>query len=149
MKKLSALIFLMLLLVSATTSTSIDRKVVHPSIEGTWELVSRYNYDGQNVTDTLTPAKGFSQIKMFYNGKVMWTRYVPNESVEWFGYGTYVVEDNMMTERLEYMSASMRKVANENMEWNMELQLKQNSYTQISIDEEGNRIASENYKRLD
>lgn len=149
MKKLLLPIFLMLLLISAATSTGIEPNVVHPSIEGTWELVSRYNYDGENVTDTLTPSKGYSQIKMFYNGKVMWTRYVPNESVEWFGYGTYEVNDEMLTEKLEYMSASMRKVANENMEWNMELQLKQNRFTQIIIDEEGNRITSENYKRLE
>lgn len=142
------MVLLLLALVLTSNFSSPDHKAYHPSIEGTWELVSRYNYDGEHVTDTLTPATGFRQIKMFYNGKVMWTRYVPSESVEWFGYGTYETTDSTLTERLEYMSASMRKIANEDMQWHMELHLSNNSYTQISLDEEGGRIASENYRRL-
>ncbi|MBT2161183.1 hypothetical protein [Zobellia barbeyronii] len=148
MKKLLGLALLMLLLISATGTTSVENEL-HPSIEGTWELTSRYNYDGENVTDTLTPVKGYSQIKMFYNGKVMWTRYTPNKEVEWFGYGSYAATDNTLVEKLEYMSASMRKIANEDMQWSMELQLDNNTFTQISLDEDGGRIASENYHRID
>lgn len=149
MKKLSALVFLMLLLVSATGTTDKET-LLHPSIEGTWELVNFYNYtDGVNVSDTVPATKGYRQIKMYYDGKVMWTRYVPDDSVEWFGYGSYEVNDNVLTERLEYMSASMRKIATENMEWNMELDLHANRFTQIFVDDEGNRINSENYKRID
>ncbi len=148
MRKLSVLILLFLILALMSNFSSPNNGAYHPSIEGTWELVNRYNYDGVNVTDTLTPAKGFSQIKMFYNGKVMWTRYTPKETVEWFGYGTYETTDSTLTERLEYMSASMRRIANENMEWHMELQLDRNRYTQISLDEDGGRIASENYRRI-
>ncbi|SDL92164.1 hypothetical protein [Kriegella aquimaris] len=149
MRKLSVLVLLFLILILTTNFTLPTEKAYHPSIEGTWELINRYNYDGVNVTDTLTPATGFSQIKMFYNGKVMWTRYTPNQSVEWFGYGTYETTDSTLTERLEYMSASMRRIANEHMEWRMELQLDRNRYTQISLDEDGGRIASENYRRID
>ncbi|MGI9553238.1 MAG: hypothetical protein ACR2MT_18670 [Aurantibacter sp.] len=149
MKKLFGLVFLMLFLISATELAS-SKPTVHPSIEGTWELVSHYNYtDGVNVSDTLPAADGYRQIKMYYNGKVMWTRYVPNDSVEWFGYGSYEVDENTLTEKLEYMSASMRKIANEDMVWTMELQLQANRYSQIFTDEEGNRINSENYKRID
>lgn len=149
MKKLFTLIILMILLVSVT-SFGEEKMPVHPSIEGTWELVSFYNYsDGVNIADTVPTTDGYRQIKMYYNGKVMWTRYVPDDSVEWFGYGSYEVEENRLTERLEYMSASMRKIANANMEWNMELHLKNNSFSQIFIDEEGNRINAENYKRID
>jgi hypothetical protein len=86
---------------------------------------------------------------MFYNGKVMWTRYVPKDSIEWFGYGSYTATDSTLTEKLEYMSASMRKIANENMEWKLELILDKDTYSQIFVDEDGNRINSENYKRLD
>jgi len=126
------------------------KPALHPSIEGTWELISHYNYvDGVNVSDTILAVDGYRQIKMFYNNKVMWTRYVPNDSVEWFGYGSYEVEDDRLSEKLEYMSASMREVANPDMIWTMELQLKNNSFSQIFLDEEGNRINSENYKRLD
>ncbi|MBM1107690.1 hypothetical protein JQC67_16150 [Aurantibacter crassamenti] len=148
MKKLLVLVFLMLFLISATEMVS-PKPALHPSIEGTWELVSFYNYvDGVNVSDTLPATDGYRQIKMYYDSKVMWTRYVPNDSIEWFGYGSYQVEDNQLVEKLEYMSASMRKVANNEMIWTMELDLKNNSYSQIFLDEEGNRINSENYKRL-
>lgn len=150
MKNLILPIFLLLLLVSATTLTEEKTDNFHPSIEGTWELVSFYNYvDGENASDTLPASEGYRQIKMYYDGKVMWTRYVPTDSVEWFGYGTYEVNDNTLTERLEYMSASMRKIAPDHMEWNMELDLKANTFSQIFTDEDGNRINSENYKRID
>lgn len=148
MKKLFGLALLMLILVSATdfTSTKLEHK---KTLEGTWELVSFNNYDGNDVIKTIPTTDGYRQIKMFYNGKVMWTRYVPKDSIEWFGYGSYTATDSTLTEKLEYMSASMRKIANENMEWKLELILDTDTYSQIFVDEEGNRINSENYKRLD
>lgn len=157
MKKLLPLLFLLFAFILTNCKTTKAQapasgskaQMMSPSIEGTWELVSRNNYDGMEATDTIPATEGYRQIKMFYNGKVMWTRYVPADSVEWFGYGTYTTTDDRLTERLEYMSSSMRKIANENMEWNMELQLDKNKYSQIFIDEDGNRISSENYQRLD
>ncbi len=150
MKKLFALGFLMLFLVSATLPTKDNSKTTKPSIEGTWELVSFYNYvDGVTISDTIPTTDGYRQIKMFYNGKVMWTRYVPSDSAEWFGYGSYQITDSTLTEKLEYMSASMKKIANTDMEWNLELVLGKDTYSQIFTDEDGNRINAENYKRLD
>lgn len=148
MKRLLGLVFLMLILVSAAdlASPKLQNK---NTLEGTWELISFNNYDGNDVVKTLPTTDGYRQIKMFYNGKVMWTRYVPTDSVEWFGYGSYTATDSTLTEKLEYMSTSMRKIANENMEWNLELILNKDTYSQIFVDEEGNRINSENYKRLD
>ena len=108
-----------------------------------------YNYDEGEVTDTVSLQDGYRQIKMFYDGKVMWTRYVPKDSVEWFGYGTYITTDTTLTEVLEYMSASMRRIANANMEWNMKLEMGKDRYSQIFTDSEGNPISSENYKRID
>jgi hypothetical protein len=78
----------------------------------------------------------------------MWTRYVPADSVEWFGFGSYEITDSTLTERLEYMSASMTKIANELKEWNMELKLQDDTFSQIFTDAEGNRTFSENYNRL-
>ncbi len=149
MKKLLGLVFLMLILVSATNFTS-PKPQTKPSLEGTWELMSFYNYsDEGKITDTIPTIDGYRQIKMYYNGKVMWTRYVPQDSVEWFGYGSYETTDSTLTEKLEYMSSSLRAIAPELLVWTMELQLKDNSYTQIFTDAEGNRISSENYRRLD
>ena len=103
----------------------------------------------QNIYAQETEEEIVYQIKMYYNGKVMWTRYVPNDSVEWFGYGSYETTDSTLTEKLEYMSASMHKITNPDMIWSMELKLEKNSFSQIFTDEEGNKINSENYKRLD
>ncbi|SIS63219.1 hypothetical protein SAMN05421766_10329 [Zobellia uliginosa] len=148
MKKLITILIFSLLMISATEYRPPAN--FHPTIEGTWELVSFYNYeDGVTPSDTLLIADGYRQIKMYYNGKVMWTRYVPNDSVEWFGYGSYETTDSTLTEKLEYMSASMRKITNSDMLWDMELLLEKDRYSQIFTDGEGNRINSENYKRLD
>ncbi len=148
MKKLIGLLVLMLLMISATyNSPSVPQK--KRTIEGTWELVSRHNYDGAEIIDTIPTSEGYRQIKMFYNGKVMWTRYVPADSIEWFGYGSYTTTEETLTEKLEYMSASMLKIANDAMLWEMELQLGDSTYTQIFIDEDGSRISSESYRRLD
>ena len=79
MKKLLGLVFLMLLLTSATGPTSPKLKKAL-TLEGTWELVSFYNYDANKIKDTVPTTEGYRQIKMYYNGKVMWTRYVPKDS---------------------------------------------------------------------
>src|SRR5690606_13832747 len=148
MKKSLGLVFVMLILVSATdfTSTKLQNR---KTLEGTWELVSFNNYDGNDVIQTIPTTEGYRQIKMFYNGKVMWTRYVPTDSVEWFGYGSYTATDSTLTEKLEYMSASMRRIANADMEWKLELFLDTATYSQIFVDEDVYRINSEHYKRLD
>jgi hypothetical protein len=148
MKKLLGLAFIMLVMASGTEYQP-DPQQAMPTIEGTWELMSFYNYDEEgNISDTVPTTEGYRQIKMYYNGKVMWTRYVPADSVEWFGYGSYEITDSTLTERLEYMSASMTRIANELKEWNMELKLQEDTFSQIFTDAEGNRTFSENYKRL-
>lgn len=155
MKKVFGLVFIMLSLlavISCSTTKSQkfpQNKASANSIEGTWEMISNYNYDGDEITDTIPLEEGYRQIKMYYNGKVMWTRYVPTDSVEWFGYGTYSTTDTTLTEMLDYMSSSMRKIANANMEWTMKLNMDKDRYSQIFIDDEGNPISSENYKRID
>lgn len=155
MKKILGIIFVILVVIAAVRCSST--KAQNPSqtqhsvspIEGTWELISNYNYDEGKVSDTLPLEQGYRQIKMYYDGKVMWTRYVPTDSVEWFGYGSYITTDTTLTEILEYMSSSMRKIANANMEWNMKLDMHKDRYSQIFTDDEGEPISSENYKRID
>ena len=85
MKKIFALLVLMLILISASDFNS-DKKTSFHTIEGTWELKSFYNYDGVNVTDTVLATDGYRQVKMYYNGKIMWSRYVPKDKIARFGY---------------------------------------------------------------
>lgn len=155
MKKALGIVFLMVsflvvICCSSTKAQNTSQQKSSPnSIEGTWELISNYNYDGGEIRDTIPLEEGYRQIKMYYNGKVMWTRYVPTDSVEWFGYGSYHTTDTTLTEILEYMSSSMRKIANANMEWNMKLDIDAHKYSQIFTDAEGDPVSSENYKRID
>ncbi|MEC7784904.1 MAG: hypothetical protein VYB38_15935 [Bacteroidota bacterium] len=118
-------------------------------IRGTWELKDFYHYDENEVVDTVATTDGYRQIKMYTKDRVMWTRYVPKDSVEWFGYGSYVASDDQLIETLEYGSESMMNVIDTLRIFTFELQISENEYSQITVDEEGNRIFSENYKRIE
>ncbi|MGB3152455.1 MAG: hypothetical protein WBB27_17505 [Maribacter sp.] len=148
MKKLLGLVFLMLILVSATSITS-SKLQSESSLEGTWELINRYNYDESGVSDTLQNVNGYRQIKIYSKGKVMWTRYAPEDPAEWFGYGSYSINGNELEERLEYGSAVMMGIQDTVKVFKFELVLDEDHYSQISLDDDGHRFFSENYRRID
>lgn len=119
------------------------------SLDGAWELTGFYSYDQENnISDTVLPTDGYRQIKMYQAGKVMWTRFVPKDSVEWFGYGSYTNSPNELVETLEYGSNSMMKIIDTLRVFKFELILEKERFTQITVDENGHRVFSENYKRL-
>lgn len=148
MKKIIGLVLLMLFLVSAASTSAINENFMH-TIEGTWELESFYNYDGQQIIDTVPTTDGYRQVKMYYNGKIMWSRYVPVDKIGRFGYGTYSITDNELKETLEYGDNEMILAMDTMRIFTFELQLGDDKFSQISLDEEGNRTFSENYKRID
>ena len=156
MKKLLGLVLVMSLLISAAALTSLKPNTMH-TIEGTWELQSFYNYDGENIIDTVPLAKGYRQVKMFYDGKVMWSRTTSsdtkdadgNDVVGRFGYGTYKLTEGQLIETIEYGDKGMMRDLETLRNFTFELELKDNTYSQISTDAEGNRTFSENYKRAD
>ena len=149
MKKLLGTIFLMLILVSATNFTTSIQQTDSNSLEGTWELMNRFDYDNGNVSDTLLNNNGYRQIKIYSKGKVMWTRYSPNDPSEWFGYGSYTNTENELEERLEYGSETMMQIQDTVKIFNFKLNLYKNKYSQITIDENGDPTYAENYKRID
>jgi len=122
---------------------------VNPTIEGTWELQSFYNYDGENIIDTIKKSDGYRQVKMYSKEKIMWTRYVPDEPNGRFGYGSYRVTDNSLTEVIEYGDDDMMKALDTMRNFTFELVLKEDTFSQITVDADGNRTFSENYKRID
>ena len=144
---------LLTLLLIIGTSWSIDSDALKQSndvlIRGTWELRDFYHYDDNQIIDPVATTDGYRQIKMYTKDRVMWTRYVPKDSVEWFGYGSYVASDDQLIETLEYGSESMMNVIDTLRIFTFELQISENEYSQITVDEEGNRIFSENYKRIE
>ena len=129
---------------STTATTQTEN-----SIKGTWELDSFYYYDNNEVSDTLPTTEGYRQIKIFTDNRVMWTRFVPMDSVEWFGYGHYAALDDQLIETLEYGSASMMQIIDTMRVFTFELQLQEDSYSQITLDENGDRFSAENYKRIE
>lgn len=147
--KLSLITLLFLISISSSTNQIFPKQDNDELIIGTWELQGFYHYDGNEITDTVPTTDGYRQIKMYTKDHVMWTRYVPKDSIEWFGYGSYVASENQLIETLEYGSESMMNVIDTLRIFTFELQISENEYSQITVDEEGNRIFSENYKRIE
>ena len=148
MKKIIGLVLLMLILVSAASMNSTIKNPMH-TIQGTWELESFYNYDGQQIIDTVPTTDGYRQVKMYYNGKIMWSRYVPVDKIGRFGYGSYSITDDQLIETIEYGDNEMMAAMDTMRIFAFELQLSDDQFSQITLDEEGNRTFSENYKRID
>lgn len=116
---------------------------------GAWELVGYYNYVNNKVSDTFEVRNGYRQVKMFSPSRVIWAKKVPADSTEWFGYGTYCIKDGKLIEILDYGSIMMSRIIQEKKEFVYELQIDGNTFSQINIDDQGNRYYSENYIRVE
>ena len=125
---------------------SIENKL---SLKGTWELKGFYNYQNNIIVDSFSNNTISRQIKMYSDTKVMWSKQRPADSIEFFGYGSYNFEDGILTEVLEFGSTFMNEVIAESKEFNFQLQLHPDRFEQIELDEDGNRIYSENYIRIE
>ncbi|WP_225035635.1 hypothetical protein [Winogradskyella sp. SM1960] len=119
------------------------------NLKGTWELVGFYNYIDNKVVDSFSNNTISRQVKMYTDTKVMWCKLLKTDSIEFFGYGNYSYGDGTLTEELEFGSAFMNEVIAEQEEFNFILELTENRFEQIEIDEDGNKIYSENYKRVE
>ena len=118
-------------------------------LKGTWELTGFYNYKDNVVVDSFKMNPDFRQLKMYTDTKVMWCKHRPADSSEWFGYGTYKYDGDQLTEVLDFGSAVMNEVIEEKKQFIFELDLYPNKFQQIELDDEGNRIYSENYVRVE
>ena len=148
MKKITFIIVSLVLatvLIGASTNSSQEKY----SLKGVWELTDQYMFKNNMVVDTIKNLKNCRQVKMYTDSKVMWTRYNPKDSVEWFGYGNYVVKDGVLEERLEYGSFQMMKIIDTTKVFRFNLVIDESSFSQIALDEKGNRYYSENYTRIE
>lgn len=118
-------------------------------LNGTWELVGFYNYKDNVVVDSFKTNSGARQLKMYTDTKVMWCKHMSADGSEWFGYGTYSYKDNTLTEVLDFGSEVMNEVIAEKKVFKFDLDLQSNRFQQIELDEYGNRIYSENYRRVE
>jgi len=147
MKKTFGYLLLAVTLITTTAISTSSPENMH-SIEGTWEQVSFYNYDGQNILDTTELVEGYRQVKMYYNGNVMWSRTDPNDTIGRFGYGTYEITPDELIEVIEYGDHYMMEALDTIRQFTFELVIEGDTYSQINYDDEGNRTFSENYKRV-
>lgn len=117
-------------------------------MKGFGELQNQQLYEDGLLSDTVENENGYRQIKMYSKGRVMWTRNDPADSNEWFGYGTYTVNDGVLEERLEYASGPMMKIVDTTQVFRFELVFGKKSYQQISLDQQGQRSQGETYRRI-
>lgn len=148
MKKLIGCVLIVALFFAITSSTVPAADSMH-TMEGTWELQSFYSYEGQKVSDTVPVAEGYRQVKMYYNGRVMWARIDPRAPIGRFGYGTYRITDKELIETIEFGDAEFMKALDTMRIFTFDLDLKDDTYSQITVDENGMPTFSENYKRVD
>jgi len=130
------------------TEEDIVKNVEKQSLDGVWELISFYNYEGNKIKDTIINNENNRQVKIFKDGKVMWSRRAPANKIDYFGYGSYEITDSTLTEYLEYGSIAMLKVIDTMHIFNFELIVGKDTYSQIDLGPEGDRIFSENYVRV-
>lgn len=149
MKKITLLACCLLCGLIFISATYNESSPTAKSLEGVWELKHQFIFENNEILDTMYNLNGYRQVKMYSKGKVMWSRYNPTDTNEWFGYGTYHVVDGMLEERLEYASNSMMQIIDTVQVFRFELEMEKNSYSQISLDEKGNRYDSENYERIE
>lgn len=119
------------------------------TLEGAWEMVGFYNYSNNVIIDSFNTQNGYKQVKMFTDNKVMWSKKMPSDSTDWFGYGSYELKDSTLLEIMDYGSKIMNQVIAERKEFKYHILLDENQFSQIEMDEEGNLVYSENYKRID
>jgi hypothetical protein len=132
-----------------TTVEDVTQQENDSKLIGAWELVGFYNYNNNVIKDSFNTSEGYRQVKMYTSSKVMWSKHVPTDSTEWFGYGSYNLDNNTLTEVLDYGSEMMSKIIQEKKEFIYEIDVTKNTFSQIEIDDDGNRIYSENYKRIE
>ncbi|WP_340074926.1 hypothetical protein [Leptobacterium sp. I13] len=147
----NSLFFLTIALIILSCNQKPKKEVVEAkktSLDGVWELVDHYSYTDNVISDTTACMNGYRQVKIYTGGKVMWSRKVPLDSTEWYGYGSYQTTDSTLTETLEYGSASMLKIIDTMRVFSFDLELGDDYYRQINTDGMGNRLFSENYRRI-
>ena len=80
----------------------------------------------------------------------MWSRFNISDTIDWFGYGSYVTTDTSLTETLEYGSKSMNRVIEEEQNvFEFKLEISEDAYSQITLDDDGHPFFAENYRRIE
>ncbi|WP_052823403.1 hypothetical protein [Neotamlana sedimentorum] len=118
---------------------------------GVWEMVGYYNYRNNKILDSFMSSDSYKQIKIYTPTKVMWSRLNKLDSTDYFGYGDYKTTDSTLHENLVFGSNVVNKFidGDHGHHFYFELELDKNKFSQIELDENGDRILAENYMRIE
>ena len=108
------------------------------TMKGTWKQISFYNYTDNMISDTILASESSKQIKMYSDTKVMWSRFRDSDSLDWFGYGDYIIGDSTLTEVIDYGSKAMNEAIKKEKKFTFKLILDKDKFSQIQVDEDGN-----------
>lgn len=118
------------------------------TLAGTWEHTSTYKYVNGKINDTVKAKTDSRQIKIYTASKIMWCKHVKADSTDWFGYGNYTIKGDTLIEVLEYGSGTMMPHIAYNDTFTFSLDLNEDRYSQLTIDDKGNKLFAENYRRI-
>jgi hypothetical protein len=76
-------------------------------VEGVWELTDQF-WVKDDDTLLLGPDEIPVRHKIYLDGYVIWTGEPSSDSLEWHGYGTYILTHDTLTEKLVSMSLPMK-----------------------------------------
>ena len=117
------------------------------SLQGAWELISYLNYKEDGNIDTIISSKNNKQIKIYSDTKVMWSRLRTSDSLDWFGYGYYIIYDDTLSEILDFGSKSMNNIIKEKKALLYKIVLGEDSFSQIQTDSLGMPVYAKNYQK--
>ena len=75
----------------------------------------------------------------------MWSSIVPQDSTEWFAYGTYDIIGSTLNENVFYASKTMKPFGKV---FTFQLVVQENEYLQIGLDDNGEKNHAKHYFRI-
>jgi hypothetical protein len=100
-----------------------------PSLEGVWELTGHvYLHEG----DTVYVDKDMFSQKIFTDSYFMWVAGSLADSSDTYGFGTYTLSGDTLTERLLSYSHSMEDMLNANEDMMFTVEIGENTYKQVN-----------------
>jgi hypothetical protein len=116
-------------------------------IEGVWEQT--HNYVLANG-DTVFSSNKNVEHKIYLDGYVMWTQDPATDSSEWHGFGTYIIKNDTVVEKLLSMSIPMKAQGGSKDGFILKIDYDKNNFKQVIRSEYHDTIyqSIEVYKRL-
>ena len=148
MKYVAFIMFMAVMACQPTSNSCCSHSSDEPccdALTGSWmmtDLLVMNSYTGDTVWN-----QNYDQYKMFAHGSVMWCSEMAPDSTEWFGYGTYSISGDTLTENMVLGSTEFMKFMDDSgASFNHSVTIESNSYTQVSTMD--SLVRTEVYERV-